>query len=38
VERGGVEARSRVAESEAMPIMFAAELLGLGSDNERAIR
>jgi len=38
VERGGVEARAAIAESETMPIMFAAELLGLGSDSERAIR
>jgi hypothetical protein len=38
VDRGGVAARAAIAESEAAPIMYAAEVLGIGSDPERAIR
>jgi hypothetical protein len=38
VDRGGVEARARIAESEAMPIMYAAQVLRIGADSERAIR
>jgi hypothetical protein len=38
VERGGVHARAAIAESEAMPLRYAAELLGMGGDDERAIR
>jgi hypothetical protein len=38
VDRGGVRAQATIAESEAMPIMFAAEVLGIGADPERAIR
>jgi hypothetical protein len=38
VERGGVEARAAIAESAAAPIMYAAEVLGIGADPERAIR
>jgi hypothetical protein len=38
VDRGGVQARAAIAESEAMPIRFAAELLGIDADPERAIR
>ena len=38
VERGGVEVRAAIAESGAMPIMYAAETLGIGTDPERAIR
>jgi len=37
-ERASVKARAAVAESEAAPIMYAAEVLGIGSDPERAIR
>jgi hypothetical protein len=38
VERGGVGARATIAEAEAMPIMYAAEVLGIGANPERAIR
>jgi hypothetical protein len=38
VERGGVQARASIAESEATPLRYAAELLGMGGDDERAIR
>jgi hypothetical protein len=38
VERGSVQARTTIAESEAMPLRYVAELLGLGGDDERAIR
>jgi len=38
VDRGGVQAQAVIAESETMPIMFAAEVLGIGVDPERAIR
>jgi hypothetical protein len=38
VDRGGVEARAAIAESEAMPLRFAAELLGMDTDPGRAIR
>jgi hypothetical protein len=38
VERGGVQARVAIFESEAMPLRDAAELLGMGGDDERAIR
>ena len=38
VERGGVAARAAIAASEAAPIMYAAEVIGIGSDPERAIR
>jgi len=33
----GVQARATIAESEAMPLRYAAELLGMGGDDERAI-
>jgi hypothetical protein len=38
VERGSVQARATIAESEAMPLRYAAELLSSGGDDERAIR
>jgi hypothetical protein len=38
VDRGGVEARTTIADSETMPLRFAAEVLGIGGDSERAIR
>jgi hypothetical protein len=38
LERGRVQARATIAESEAMPLHYAAELLGMGGDDERAIR
>jgi hypothetical protein len=38
VERGSVQARATIAESEAMPLRYVAELLGIGGDDERAIR
>jgi MarR family len=38
VERGSVQARAAIAESEAMPLRYTAELLGMGGDDERAIR
>jgi hypothetical protein len=38
VERGSVQARAAIAESEAMPLRYAAELIGVGADSERALR
>ena len=38
VERGGAEARAAIAESEAMPLRYMAELPGTGTDDEKAIR
>ncbi len=38
VKRGGVQARASVEEAEAMPLRYAAELLGMGTDDEKAIR
>jgi hypothetical protein len=38
VERGSVQARATIAESEAMPLRYAAEVLGMGGDDERVIR
>jgi hypothetical protein len=38
VERGSVQARATIAESEATPLRYAAELIGVGADSERAIR
>jgi hypothetical protein len=38
VERGSVQARAAIADSEAMPLRYAAELLGMARDEERAIR
>ena len=38
MKRGSVQAPATVAESEAMPLRYAAELLGLGGNDERAIR
>jgi hypothetical protein len=38
LERGRVQARATIAESEAMPLHYVAELLGMGGDDERAIR
>jgi hypothetical protein len=35
VERCSVQARATIAESEAMPLRYAAELLGMGGDDER---
>jgi hypothetical protein len=37
-ERAGVAAQGRVAETEAAPIVYVAEMLGVGTDSERAIR
>jgi hypothetical protein len=37
-ERAGVAAKGRVAETEAAPIVYVAEMLGVGGDSERAIR
>jgi hypothetical protein len=37
-ERAGVAAKGRQAETEAAPIRYVAELLGVGGDSERAIR
>jgi hypothetical protein len=36
--QGGVEARAAIAESEAMPLRYAAELIGMGTEDEKAIR
>jgi MarR family len=38
VERANVQARASIAESEAMPLRYAAELIGVGGDSEEAIR
>jgi hypothetical protein len=38
VKRGGVQARASVMEAEAMPLRYAAQLVGLGGDSEAAIR
>jgi hypothetical protein len=38
LERGGVQARATIAESEAMPLRYAAEPLGMAGDDERSIR
>jgi hypothetical protein len=38
VERAHVAAQGRVAESEATPIVYVAEMLGAGGDSEQAIR
>jgi HEAT repeat protein len=38
VERTSVQARATIAESEMMPLPYAAELLGMGTDDEKAIR
>jgi hypothetical protein len=38
VEHGSVQARAAIAESEAMPLRYAAELIDMGGDHERAIR
>ena len=35
---GSVQSRAAIAESEAMPLRYAVELLGMGGDDERAIR
>ncbi len=37
-ERAGVAAQGRQAETEAAPIVYVAEMLGVGGDSERAIR
>ncbi len=37
-ERAGVAAKGRQAETEAAPIVYVAEMLGVGTDSERAIR
>jgi hypothetical protein len=37
-ERASVAARGRRIETEAAPIRYAAELIGIGADSERAIR
>jgi hypothetical protein len=37
-ERAHVAAQGRAAESEAAPIVYVAEMLGIGGDTERAIR
>jgi hypothetical protein len=38
VQRGGVQAKAATAESEAMRLNYTAELLSMGTDDERAIR
>jgi hypothetical protein len=38
VQRGGVQERAAIAESEAMPFHYASELIGVGGDSEKAIR
>jgi hypothetical protein len=38
VQRAGIRERASIEESEAAPLRYAAELLGMGNDNERAIR
>jgi hypothetical protein len=38
VKRGGVAARASIAASEMMPLRYAAGLLGMGTDDEKAIR
>jgi hypothetical protein len=38
LERASVQARATIAESEVMPLPYAAELLGMGTDDEKAIR
>jgi hypothetical protein len=38
VERGSVQLRASIAESETMPLRYAAELIGVGGGTERAIR
>jgi hypothetical protein len=38
VERGGVQVRASIAESGAMPLRYAAEVIGAGGDSEEAIR
>jgi hypothetical protein len=38
IERGSVQGRATIAESEAMPLRYAAELIGVGANSERAIR
>src|SRR5262249_14457715 len=37
-ERAGVASQGRRIETEAAPILYVAELLGIGTDSERAIR
>jgi hypothetical protein len=37
-ERAGVAAKGRQIETEAAPIRYVAELLGVDTDSERAIR
>jgi hypothetical protein len=37
-ERAHVAAQGRAAETEAAPIMYVAEILGVGGESERAIR
>jgi hypothetical protein len=37
-ERASVTAQGRRIETEAVPIVYVAELLGVGGDSERAIR
>jgi hypothetical protein len=37
-ERGNVQALATIAESEATPVRYAAELIGAGEDGEKAIR
>ena len=37
-ERAGVAAKGRQIETEAAPIRYVAELLGVDTDRERAIR
>jgi hypothetical protein len=36
VERGSVQARATISESEAMPLHYEAELFGIGGDDERS--
>jgi hypothetical protein len=38
VERGGVAVRATIAESEAAPIRYVADLIGADTDRERSIR
>jgi hypothetical protein len=38
VERGSVQLRASIAESEAMPLRYATEPIGVGGDSEKPIR
>ncbi len=38
VEGGSIQVRASIAESKAMPLRYAAELIGVGADSEKVIR